>query len=190
MRITRGQLRRLILEMDSREEDLIKILIETIDMIKHADFNDRLTVDHPLSGLDSLKNEGLITNLRFDENYMTTGPGTPYAEFAVHWDFGSPGVRNAVMNYLMTHPQIKAIDIAKEPYLDSGRYYYIPRTDVYFEHNLGDRAVVYYTKPDGRFNVYVVTDNVDKNTNFFRGYAISDWKPFHLHPSGRRWNEI
>jgi hypothetical protein len=175
--------------MDSREEDLIKILMETIALINHVDFNDKSTVEAPLEMLDNLKNEGLITNLRFDENHMTH-PNEGYAEFAVHWDFGSPGVRNAVMNYLMTHPQIKAIDIAKEPYLDSGRYYYIPRTDVYFEHNLGDRAVVYYTEPDGRFNVYLVTDRVDDNTRFFRGYAINHWKPFHLHPSGRRWNEI
>ena len=97
MRITRGQLRRLILEMDSREEDLIKILIETIDMIKHADFNDMPTVEAPGEMLDNLKNEGIITNLRFDENYMTTDD---YAEFAVHWDFGSPRIRMAVMNYL------------------------------------------------------------------------------------------
>jgi hypothetical protein len=186
MKITRGQLRRLILEMNSREEDLIKILMEAIDLIKHVDFNDKPTVEAPLERLDSLKNEGIITNLRFDENYMTVGPGTQWAKFAVHWDFGSPGVRNAVMNYLMTHPQIEAIDVAKEPYLDSGRYYYIPRTDIHFEHNLGDRVVIYAIKPDGRFNVYVVSV---ERTRFFREYSIGRWKDYHLHPSGRRWNE-
>ena len=190
MKITRGQLRRLILEMDSREEDLIKILMEAIDLIKHVDSNDKPTVEAPLEMLDDLKNEGIITNLRFDENHYTVGPGRQFADFAVHWDFVSARARMAVMNHLMSHPQIEAIDIGRYAREIADRYYYIPRTSVYFEQNLGDRVVIYAIEPDLRVNVYVVSGDIDRYTRFFRRNSIRGYLHLHLHPSGKPWNEI